>query len=221
MYLEELTVGTGITFYVNIGNTQQLIFESKITEVDPKKHTVYAEAILKDEKVLSFRGKGIFVDMVAAIPDEKPILFKNIDLETLKFPDNTYHYRLSAAKEGVIYNRRESFRAFVGNRAVLKGGKDLAEYEVILKDVSATGFAVTCGPELEIAPDQLVHVLLEEYIADVNQNYSFHLYGLMVRKQELDHGKVIYGFRLNNRVNGLEGYIAQKERIRLKKSRGQ
>lgn len=220
MYLEEMTAGFGVTFYVNIGNTQQLVFESKITEVDPKKHYVFTEAIIKDDKVLSFRGKGVVVDMVVAIPDDKPLLFQNISMETLRLSDNSYCYNISAPKEGVGYNRRGSFRCFVGNRAILKGGKDLQEYEVIIKDVSTSGFAITCGPELELIPDQLVHVLLEEYIEDVNQNYSFHLYGLMVRKQELDHGKVVYGFRLNNHVGGLENYVTQKERLRIKKARG-
>lgn len=220
MRIEELTAGTGITFYVNVGNDRQLLFESKITEVNPKKHLVLADAILKDEKVLSFKGKGITVDMVAAVPDEKPILFKNITMETLKLSDNNFCYNLTALKEGVAYNRRENFRAFVGTRTILKGGRDLQEYEVTLKDVSSSGFAITCGPELELLPEQLVHVLLEEYLEEINQNYSFHLYGIMVRRQELDNGRIVYGFRLNNHVGGLENYITQKERLRIKKAKG-
>jgi hypothetical protein len=221
MRIEELTAGTGITFYANIGSNQQLTFDSKITEVNPKKHLVLADAIFKDDKVLSFKGNAISVDLIVSTPeDDKPILFKNISVETLKLADNSFCYSLSASKEGTPYNRRSNYRCFVGNPSILRDGKVLKDYDVILRDVSANGFAVTCGPELELENEQLVHVLLEDYLEELNQNYSFHLYGITVRRQELEHGKIVYGFRLNNRVGGLETYLTQKERLRIKKSRG-
>ena len=220
MHIEELAAGLGITFYVNTYDGQQMLFESSITEVDPKKHLVLAEAITKDEKVVSLKGKGITVDMVAAIPDEKPILFKNVQVETLKLDQNSFCYNVVTPKEGSNFNRREAYRCFVGNPTTLRNGKDMEDHDVVIKDVSVSGFAITCGGELELEPGQLVHVLLEDYIEEIDREYSFHLYGLMVRKQELEHGKVIYGFRLNNHVGGLENYLTQKERIRLRNSRG-
>ena len=36
----------------------------------------------------------------------------------------------------------------------------------------------------------------------------------------VENGKTVYGFRLNSKVGGLENYLTQKERIRIKKSRG-
>lgn len=221
MHLEELTAGLGVTFYVNIANAQQMTFESKITEVNPKKHLVLVEAIIRDDKVLTFKGKmGISVDMVVAFPDEKPLLFQHISMETLKFDDNTFCYNIGCAKEGIPYNRRNSFRCFIGNPTHIRGGKDMEEHEVILRDASATGFSITCGPEVTLEIEQLAHVLLEDYIEELNKNYSFHLYGIVVRKQELENGKIVYGFRLNSKVGGLENYLTQKERIRIKKSRG-
>lgn len=220
MRLEELTAGLGITLYVNMPYGQQMQFETSITEVNPKKHLVLAEAILKEDKVLSFKGNGIIVDMVVAIPDEKPILFKNIHVETLKLDKDSFCYNLIAPKDGVAYNRREFFRCFVGLATVLRDGKTQEDHDVIIKDVSQSGFSITCSTELELVPNQLVHVLLEDYIEEIEHRYSFHLYGIMVRKQELEHGKIVYGFRLNNRVGGLENYLSQKERIRIKKSRG-
>lgn len=221
MRIEDLTPGLGVTFYVNIINEQQMTFETIITEVNLKKHLIIAEAIIKEDKVLSFKSKkGISVDMVVAIPDEKPVLFQNISLETLKFAENSFGYNIGSSKEGIPYNRRNSFRCFIGNPTYLKGGRNLEEHSVILRDVSATGFSVTCGPEVELEIDQLVHVLLEDYIEETDRNYSFHLFGLTVRKQDLENGKFIYGFRLNNHVGGLENYLTQKQRIQLRKMHG-
>ena len=220
MRIEELTAGVGVTFYINIPLSQQMVFESSITEVNLKKHLILAQAIIKNEKVLSFRGNGITIDLVAALPDDKPVLFKNIFVETLKLGENEYCYNIACAHEGTPYNRREAFRCFVGLPTVMRGGKDMNDHQVIIKDVSATGFALTTGTDVTLEPGQLVHILLEDYIEEINHNYSFHLYGIMVRKQELEQGKTVYGFRLNNHVGGLENYLTQKERIRIKKNRG-
>ena len=50
--------------------------------------------------------------------------------------------------------------------------------------------------------------------------YSFHLYGLIARIQELDNGKVLYGCKLTGPVPGLDKYIMEKERLRLKSTNG-
>lgn len=222
MRIDELTAGCSITFYVKIGGEQQLIFESSIIDVNPKKRLVLAEAILKDGKVLAFKGNAISVDMVAALPEGKPFYFAGITVEPLRLADNSFCYNLSSPKEGIPYNRRGSYRCFIGNPVFLRNSKEMKEYSVILRDVSVTGFSITCGEEvdLELGPNQMVHVLLEDYLEEIDQNFSFHLYGLMVRRQEMENNKILYGFRLNTSVTGLENYLTQKERLRIKRNRG-
>jgi len=61
---------------------------------------------------------------------------------------------------------------------------------------------------------------MNDYIADLAENFSFHLYGIVVRKQDLDDHRVVYGCKLNTPVKGLEVYIVKKERIRLMHERG-
>lgn len=221
MRVDELTAGSSVTFYVKIGD-QQMSFESSILDVNPKKHLVLAEAILKDGKVLAFKGNAISVDMVVSVSDGKPFYFENIGVEPLRLPDNTFVYNLSCTKEGVPYNRRGSYRCFIGNPVYLRNSREMKEYAVILRDVSVTGFSITCdaSTDLDLAANQMVHVLLEDYLEEVDQNFSFHLYGLMVRKQEMENDKVLYGFKLNTSVTGLENYLTQKERLRIKKNRG-
>ena len=222
MRIEELTAGCNITFYVKIGGEQPLVFESSIIEVNPKRRLVFSEAILKNGKVLAFKGHAISVDMVAALPEGKPFLFENITVEPLRLANNSFCYSLSSVKEGVPYNRRGSYRCFIGNAVFLRNSKEMKEYSVILRDVSVTGFSVTCDQttELELVPNQLVHVLLEDYLEEIDQSFSFHLYGLMIRRQEMENKKILYGFRLNSSIPGLDNYLTQKERLRIKKSRG-
>lgn len=66
---------------------------------------------------------------------------------------------------------------------------------------------------------QVIHTVLNDRIDEIAKNYTFQLYGLIVRKVELENGRVIYGCKLNNPVPGLENYIMIKERIRIRDSK--
>lgn len=219
MRIEELTTGTNITFLVII-NGEQLSFNSKIQEVYPKKHFVLADAVYHNEKIISFRGKNIIVNLLVTTQDEKPQLFKNITVITMKKPDGSLCYSLTTITESKPYNRRESYRCYVGVTSSMQCGPNRAATEVIIRDVSISGFSVTCDTNMELQPNQTIHVVLNDYIEELAENFSFHLYGIVARIQEFDDGKVLYGCRFNNFVRGLEAYIMKKERIRLRNSNG-
>ena len=90
----------------------------------------------------------------------------------------------------------------------------------MIKDVSTTGFSVTCSDETDFHVNQVLHVILNDYFEDTAENFNFHLYEIIVRVEELENNKVVYGCRLNSRVIGLDAYIMKKERLRIKKQRG-
>lgn len=219
MRIEELTPGTPLTFLVSI-NGEQLSFNTKIQEVYPKKHLVLADAIYHDDKVISFRAANTIVNILVTFNDDKPQLFKNVTVTTMKKPDSSLCYNLSTIAESKPFNRRENFRCYLGLPTVIQFGPNQSPYDAILRDVSVTGFAITCSKEVEISPNQVIHTLLHDTIDELAEHFSFHLYGLIVRTQELPNGKILYGCRLNNRVAGLESYIMKKERIRLRSTNG-
>lgn len=219
MRIEELTAGQAVTLFVNIGK-EQLVFETKIQEVFPKKRLVLADPIYREEKVISFKGKNLIVDLLVSFEDNKPQLFKNISVALMKKGDGSLCYNFATIAESKPYNRRKSFRCFVGLKTSVQCGPNRAAYDVIIKDVSYDGFSIVCPPEVNFSQDQVAHVLLTDYIEETAENFSFHLYGLVVRIVELENNSILYGCRLNNKVSGLENYIIKKERIRLKKSNG-
>lgn len=219
MRIEELTEGTLIRFLVNIAGNH-LTFDSRIMEAHPKKRLVLAEAVYRDNKVISFRGKNLIVDVLVLFPDEKPQLFKNVTITVMKKADNTLLYHLHTIAESKGYNRRESFRCFVGTETSIQCGSNRAAHDAIIRDVSVSGFSFVCSNEVSLSQDQVVHALLNDYIEELAENFSFHLYGLITRSQEVDHNRILYGCRLNSPVYGLDNYIMKKERIRLKNSSG-
>lgn len=219
MRLEELTSGLNLTFMVKIGE-EFISLNSRIQEVYPKKHCLLADAIFHENKVLSFHGNHIQVHMIVTFPDEKPQLFQHVQITSLRKPDNTICYHVKASCEGTPYNRREHFRCFVGVPAVIQFGANKPVDDGILKDVSISGFAVTCNKDVDLDNSPLVHVLLQDYIEELTEEFSFNLYGMIVRSQELENGKTVYGCRLSHPINGLNSYIMKKERVRLKKANG-
>lgn len=219
MRIEELTPGLSVTFLVTI-NKEFISFETTIQDVYPRKHLVLAEAIYYNGKIVSFRGKNILVDVLVKRGDEKPQLFKNVTVTTMKKPDNTLCYNLATIAESKPYNRRQHFRCYVGLPSVVQFGQNRSAQDAIIRDISLSGFSVTCDKDMEILPNQIVHTLFHDYIEELDEKFSLHLYGLIVRTHELENGKIVYGCRLNTRVSGLDNYIAKKERIRLRKTNG-
>ncbi len=93
-------------------------------------------------------------------------------------------------------------------------------YEVILRDISVSGFAVVCPSDVELELNQVIHVVHMDYLEEANENHTYHLYGLVVRKEELPNGRIVYGCRLNSPVMGLGNYISTKQRLQLKRTNG-
>lgn len=217
MRIEELRPGQELTLFVSVNNNS-LVFTSKVQEVNARKHMVFADAVFQDGKPISFRGKGVILNVLAATGDEKPHLFKNVSNTLLRRSDGTLCYSLTTIAESVAYNRRENFRCYVGIETSIRIGSNRAAYEAIIRDVSSNGFAVVCDSDVKFRPGSLVHVILNDQIEEFGERYTFHLYGLIARVQELENGRVVYGCRLNNHVAGLDSYLMKKERNRLKKN---
>ena len=75
MQIDDLTAGLSISFIIHLNN-EELQFESRILEVYSRRHTLLAEGVFTDDKIISFRGKGLLVDLLVTLSDDKPQLFK-------------------------------------------------------------------------------------------------------------------------------------------------
>ena len=190
MQIDDLTAGLSLSFLINL-NTEQLQFESKILEVYPRRHTLLAQGVFTDDKIISFRGKGLL--------------------------DGTLCYTVSSIAGSKTYNRRQSYRCYVGIETAVQCGLNRAAHDAIIKDISYNGFSVVSKEDLKLEVNQTVHAVLNDHMDETAENFNFHLYGLVARIQELENGLFLYGCRLNNPVPGLEQYIIKKERAVLRK----
>ena len=98
MQIDDLTAGLSLSFIIHLNN-EELQFESRILEVNSRRHTLLAEGVFTDDKIISFRGKGLLVDLLVTLPDDKPQLFKNVTTNVVKRADGTLCTLSSASPE--------------------------------------------------------------------------------------------------------------------------
>lgn len=219
MRIEDLANGQPITLLI-VAKNQKLEFSSTVLDSIPRKHTILATPIMKEGKVISFYGNGILVHLLVPFPEQKPHVFRNVIVNTIKMKDDSFCYAISTVSESVEYNRRGAFRCFVGIDTSVRIGSYHSSIPVTIKDVSASGFSFTTSYELKYDQNDVVHAVLNDQINETSTKYSFHLLGSIVRRFKMDNGVFVYGCKYTTRVAGIDRYIAEKERVRLQKSRG-
>lgn len=219
MYLNELIEGEKVTLLVAV-NGETLTFDTMVSQVSPTKNLVLVNVIYVDGKIVTFRGANLTIDLVVAPISDTPQIFKNVAISLVKKFDGTLAYSISSIASSKNYNRRNSFRCYVGVSTSVQRMLNTVPYDAVIKDVSAGGFSLVVPQDVKLENNQVVHVVLNDYLDELAEKFSFHLYGLVVRTEDMEKNRVLYGCKFNQKVVGLENYIMKKERLRLKRSSG-
>ncbi|MBO5165299.1 MAG: PilZ domain-containing protein [Lachnospiraceae bacterium] len=218
MRIEELAPSQAITLLIHAGN-QQLEFPSTVLESFPRKRMILTSPVMKNDKIISFNGKGIITHVIVYFPDQKPIVFQNVTIQTTKDKNDALCYMISSLTESKEFNRRGAFRCYIGIDTHVRVGSHKGAVEATIKDISSTGFAFATRCERTFAEGDSVHAVVNDYIEETAKSYSFHLLGTIVRHYEMDNGLTVYGCQFKAKVVGLDSYLVEKERIRLQRSR--
>ena len=143
---------------------------------------------------------NVQIDVLYCASDSIPILWHNA--KVINHKDN---YLLQIVTDGTRSNRRNSFRVSVATLGWMNQvGKP--PKQVMIKDVSMTGFAITDRKnELKLERGDRIVISFDDLI------FSLKLDGKLVRIEEHDD-YVIYGFVILNVCNDLTTYINQKQR---------
>lgn len=217
MRIEEIKEGQKLTLLVNV-NGEQLTFDTMVEQNIANKGMILVKTIYVDGKIVTFKGSNLTVDLLVTPENDSPQIFKNVNISLVKKFDGSLSYSISSIASSKVYNRRNSFRCFVGIPTSVQKMLNTVPYDAVIKDVSVGGFALVVPSELKFEKDQVIHVVLNDFIQETSEKFSFHLYGLVVRSEELEKNRTLYGCKFNKKVIGIENYIMKKERVRLKKS---
>lgn len=219
MRIEELNPQQAITLLVQIGD-EEISLETTIQKTIPQKHLALAAPIYHENKVVTFKGNHLIVNVIVIPEDNKLQIFKNVGISLVKLADGTLCYTIATLSESKPYNRRGSFRCFLGLPTSVQVAPNQPAYDAIIKDISYDGFAVICPACVKYDIGAEIHILLRDFISETSESYNFYLHGTVKRTLEMEGERVLYGCQLNNTLIGLEKYIMKKERLRLKNCNG-
>ena len=205
MKLTEMEAGSKIIMHIGM-NGQFMDFPTVVAQ--PQETSIIAEAIRVNGKVLGLQSENISVDLMLLREEKAPVMWKNVRCSMMTL-DSVMHYRVTAFAEGYEANRREAFRVFVGKDGIAQLGMNRKPENVIVKDVSETGFSFISSDDLENFINSPVRLVF----SDMELNLS--LMGIVVRKVEVDENKKLYGCKLSVDNHELSRYINDKQRQRL------
>ena len=205
MRLAELPVGTGILFDVSI-QKQELEFPSEVVEVHD--NFILTKPVMSKGKVVGLGGEGVSVSLTYSRNDKAPIVWKGVGCSVVKTKGRVL-YKVIASGAGFEVNRREAFRLFVGLEGIARVGTNRRAMDVILKDLSDTGFAFVVDHEIEDATGLSVRLVFKDF----DRNYDPYkvAYGSMPThasaNPEIKHlyinGHFCYVFKFGIVTNGL------------------
>lgn len=214
MLLEELDVGSKMTILVGIGN-QTLAFDTMLEETS-ENGMVLTSPVYRNDKLVGFRTKGLVIRLqVNNISDNKVYEFSNVEILNVKTKDQHIHHRMVCKNPGKQINRRTAVRVWIGLDGIAQIGMNRTAYNVLVKDISVSGISFIFHKDMQVEPGTMTHITFHDSTARTH----FSLGAIIVRKEELEDGRVLYGCRLNQESSAIAKYVNDKQREKLKATR--
>ena len=219
MKLQEIKVGEPIV--ITVKNEAEAEIEYRAQVLFCKQDILFIEPIRVDDRLVNFKGENLCI-MITYVPrDEMPVQWKGCTIRDIIYDGKRYHI-LYCVHEGKHVNRRETFRQYVGYNGILQLGPNRKTIDVTVKDISVTGISFVSVTKYEKKDVGLFHL---SYI-DEEFNIPVQLSGEVVRVEELEDTRILYGCRIVETSLNVGSYIAHKqkkeaERRRLKEIRGE
>ena len=191
---------------ITISNQQsQMTLNSEIAFVNGDK--LYVTPFEHNGVILNFNSGAVAISMIAYQEEKTPFLWKivHINRETV---DGVNYHVITSEVSGVKINRRENFRVFIGidGKATILG-KDVP-FDVMIKDVSESGFAILVDLTSQVKINKNEAVMIDFYDKIIDER--FNLTGRVVRA-EVTERYVLYGCRLLKDSGIMRKYIANKQ----------
>lgn len=219
MKLQEIKEGEPIV--ITVKNEAEAEIEYRAQVLFCKQDILFIEPIRVDDRLVNFKGENLCI-MITYVPrDEMPVQWKGCTIRDIIYNGKRYHI-LYCVHEGKHVNRRETFRQYVGYNGILQLGPNRKTIDVTVKDISVTGISFVSVTKYEKKDVGLFHL---SYI-DEEFNIPVQLSGEVVRVEELEDTRILYGCRIVETSLNVGSYIAHKqkkeaERRRLKEIRGE
>lgn len=190
-------------------NSKDITFSVDV--LDNKNGVLILDLITHNDKILNFENTPAKITVLAKSKDSELYVFSDCLFKNVYLKENRYMV-VTTKTPGVKFNRRTEFRMFVGGTGVVKYNRDANSLNVIVKDISISGFSFTTINA--IIPEDVVNVsLLFE-----NKYYEkVKIQGKIVRRFSLENESMVYGCKVLVSSHDLSSYICCVQREKVKK----
>jgi len=206
LLIEDIAVGGLIELEVKCDG-KTMSFKSDVVLVN--NNSVLIKSITVDDRTIGFSDKY----QVNFLYKFEGILFiwESVTVKLVKYDGGVYH-KIDMSGEGKPYNRRNSFRMYIGldMPVYVNTSAGPTAVSVLVKDISETGVAFISKDEYEVSRTFRLKL--------TDDNNVINLSGVIVRKEFLNHlGSFIYGCKFTEKNLKLAKYIIKKQTDALKK----
>lgn len=214
MLLSELQPGATIQVEAARG-VRTKAFDTTVIEVEGT--VIKVEPIYQDDKLVGFDAGGIVVTAyVPSAEDGKVFSYNCVSVKSLKGPDGKVYQEITCqTEEGKVANRRGACRIWVGTEGEVKIGDDNSRHKIVVKDISSTGIAIVCDDTLDVSMGVPITVTFK----DEKSKQEFRLTAAVVRHEDADHRRIVYGCKFGQENDTVLKYVYAKQRANLKATR--
>ncbi len=179
-----------------------------------KQNLLFIEPIVHGNLVVNFDIGNVKNSVVYVGEDGKPLIWEGCVVKNMVYQNKKYHI-LYSDKEGKKLNRRESYRQFIGTRGILQIDNTHETKEVIIKDISLSGIALVLDDSTQLTDIGNFHLNYEDRDCKIN----VQLAGRLIRQEDADGKRRIFGGVINRSNVDLSGYITTKQKLEISKKR--
>lgn len=205
MQITEVVPETIITIEV-IQGLAKIQLTSKAIKGVPQ--GLLVECIHSGDKVVGFETETLVIyNMYMLDPEtDKLHMWKEVQIRKVLLAGKLYHL-VQSKDDSTIVNRRDSFRVYIGLKGIAQLGSHRNAYDVVVKDLSESGFSIITTDDIELNDTTQVRVSF----SDNTLRVKFDLNGVIVRKATLPNGTFLYGCTLKGTHVKLSKYLAKKQ----------
>ena len=214
MLISDMKAGMAVQIVAARG-VRTMEFSSNVIETE--QNTVKIDPIYQDDKLIGFDNPGIVLSMYVVSPEDNRVyVYMGVTIKSYRITDGTVYQVVECrSNEGRVTNRRGAHRVWLGMTGSLMIGDSKHEHRVTIKDISATGIAFVCNDITEVTMGLPVTLSF----TDEENRKSFRLMATVVRSDNSEYRRVIYGCKFKEESNIISKYVNEKQRQNLKATR--
>ena len=212
MKIYEIAEGESIQITATCGkatvqyNTQIIQVVNNILLVEPIRH---------DGTIINFESDNVHMSVIYIQEGGKPVVWENCLVKIMPYQKKKFHAIYSNG-ESKRLNRRQAFRQYVGVQGTLIPEQTKQQIEVTVKDVSTSGVSFVAAPGLKVSDIGNFHLVYE----DNDLKISVQISGTVVREEQVDESKKVFGCMVRRANINLNSYVASKQKMEIAKRNG-